>query len=173
MSVRREVQLGETLGIDQSIDLGDPSVRDGEGHHREQSPVRGDDGARGAVDDRRPNRRVELGVGGRAPCHGLGAAKDERRLLAQTGIDPELDLGSEHRDECVEVAIARRGEEGVDDLPLSHEIRVGLRGALHAPSRAAGELLSRRFGTVQSRGDVREWHGEDVMQHEGKSLRRR
>ena len=84
-----------------------------------------------------------------------------------------LDLGREDRDERVEVAITRRGEEGVDDLPLLHEIRVGLASAVHAPSRAAGELLSRRLGTVQSRGDVREWHRKDIMQHEGKSLRRR
>ena len=105
--------------------------------------------------------------------HGLGPAEDQRRLLAQTAIDPQFDLGIEDVQERIEVAITRRGEERVDDLPLSHDIRVGLRSALHAPSRAAGELLSRRFGTVESRGDVREWHRKDIVQHEGEPLRRR
>ena len=53
------------------------------------------------------------------PGHGLGAAKNERGSGAQhAAITPELDIGIEHGDERVEVAIARSGEERIDD-PMS------------------------------------------------------
>jgi hypothetical protein len=105
------------------------------------------------------------------PCHGLRAAKNERGFLAQhAAIDSELDIGIEHRDECVEVAIARRGEERVDDLPLSSEVRIRLRGSLHTAPGAAGQLLRGGFGAVKGSGDIRKRHAEHVVQDEREPL---
>jgi hypothetical protein len=64
------------------------------------------------------------------PYHGLGSAKNARGFRAQhAAIDPELDVGIEHGDERVKVAIARSGEERIDDLPLSRKVRIRLRGS--------------------------------------------
>jgi hypothetical protein len=53
------------------------------------------------------------------PCHGCCASKNDGGFLAQhAAVDPEFDVWVEYREECVEVAIARGGEERVDDLSL-------------------------------------------------------
>ncbi len=105
-------------------------------------------------------------------CHGVSAAKDQRGLLAQdAAVDSQLDVGIEHGEERLEVAIARGSEERVDQLPLSHEIRIGL-GEPRTSPRAAGKLLRGCFGAVEDRGDLRESHAEHVVQHEREPLRR-
>ena len=90
------------------------------------------------------------------PGDGVGATENERGVLAEpAAIDPELDFGIEHREQCLEVAIARGGEKGIDHLPLPSKILVRLRGSPYAP-RAASELLYGCFGAVEDVRDVRE-----------------
>jgi hypothetical protein len=153
--------LGESLRVDERVDLGDLSVGDAEGHHRKHSPARSYHGSRRAVDERRPHEWVQLGIGGRVPYHGLASAKNARGFRAQhAAIDPELDVGIEHGDERVKVAIARSGEERIDDLPLSRKVRIRLRGSPHTAPGAAGQLLRCGLGTVKGTGDVRKRHVE-------------
>jgi hypothetical protein len=45
------------------------------------------------------------------------------------------------------------------------EVLVGGRGATHSAAGSAGEHLGQPGGTVDDRGDLRERHGEDVVQH--------
>ena len=121
-----EVELLEALGIGEGIDPGDLSVGDGERHHGEHPPGGGYHGSRGAVDQRWPDEQGELGVGGGVGRYGLRAAEDQRCVLAQqAAVDPQFDAGIEHRDQGVEVAIARGGEECANHLPLPGEVRVG------------------------------------------------
>ena len=53
-------------------------------------------------------------------------------------VGAEHDVRVEHREQRVEVAAARGGEEGVDDLPLAGEIGVGHRWPRPAPGGARG-----------------------------------
>src|SRR5581483_10884190 len=68
-----ELEFGESLGVQQSVDLTGLSFVDGEGHDCEQLSVRGHDGACRAVDERRHHERIQTGVGGRVSGHGLSA----------------------------------------------------------------------------------------------------
>jgi hypothetical protein len=83
----------------------------------------------------------------------------------------EHDVGVEHREERVEVTLARRGEEGVDDLSLAAE--VGLRdggGPADPPAGEAGKLARCLGGAAHDEGDLVVGHGEQVVQHERQSL---
>jgi hypothetical protein len=81
-----------------------------------------------------------------------------------------VDLGVEHLQEGTEVAVARSGEERIDDAALLREVTVRLRRAAHAPAGAARQLLGGRLGAVEDRRDLGEGHAEDVVQHERESL---
>ena len=83
------------------------------------------------------------------------------------------DVGIEHRDQPVEVPIARGREEGLDDLALSVEVGVG-DGVLspYASAGTARQLARRLGGAVDDRRDLVEGHREDVVQHERKPLGR-
>src|SRR4051812_12103560 len=70
-----EVELRQTLGVDERVDRGDPAAGDGEPHHGEQSPAWRHYGAGRAVDERGPDERVELRVGGRVRGHGVRASQ--------------------------------------------------------------------------------------------------
>ncbi len=61
------------------------------------------------------------------------------------GVGAQHDVGVQHRDQPVEVAVARGGEEGVDDLALPAPGRRRGAGALapHAAAGAAGQLAGR------------------------------
>jgi hypothetical protein len=78
-----EIELRETLRVEESIDLDDLPVRDGEGHHRQHAAARRHDGPGG--------------------------------------------VGVEHLQEGIEVAVARGGEERIDDASLPREVTVRLR----------------------------------------------
>ena len=62
-----------------------------------------------------------------------------------TAVCAQHHIGVQQGDESVEVAVARGGEECIDDLPLSAHIRVGRRCAPHATTGTAGQL-ARGFG---------------------------
>jgi hypothetical protein len=71
------------------------------------------------------------GTGDRGPC--------ER--ACRTRIDAEDDVGIEDGNECLEVAVARRGEKCIDDLALMRKVCIGVgRGALDSASGTAGQL---------------------------------
>ena len=82
------------------------------------------------------------------------AAKHERGVLAQdAAIDPEFDVGMEHGEERLEVAVACGGEERGHDLCLL--CQVGVR--LGSPERAAARgwrAAGRRPRSVQEQYDV-------------------
>ena len=82
--------------------------------------------------------------------------KDQRGFLAQhAAVDPQFDAGIEHRDQGAEVAIARGGEERVDDLALSCEVRVRLgRASYTIRGRCLIHVCSHatvRPGTIRNR----------------------
>ena len=78
---------------------------------------------------------------GRAGRHGVRPADDSRSAQARrTAVGPQHDVGVEHREEPVEVAVARGREERVDELPLLGEVRFGCRCRAEATPRTAGEL---------------------------------
>ena len=110
-------------------------------------PAGGYHGSRGAVDQRWPDKRGELGVGGGVGRHGLRSAEDQRCVLAQhAAVDPQFDAGIEHRDQGVEVAIARGGEERANHLLLPGGASGRAWGELCTRSPGpAGELLARRL----------------------------
>jgi hypothetical protein len=89
-------------------------------------------------------------------------------------VGPEHDVRVEHREQCLEVTAARRGHEGLDDLPLAGEIRLGQRGrSLYPTASAARELPCRGGRAPDHRSDLLERHGEQVVQHERDPLGRR
>jgi hypothetical protein len=45
--------------------------------------------------------------------------------MRRSPVGPQHDIGVEDRDERIEVAAVRRGEEGVDYFPLAGDIGVG------------------------------------------------
>jgi hypothetical protein len=95
------------------------------------------------------------------------------RPAAALRIDPENDLRVEDRDQGLEIALARGGEEGIGHLTLAAE--VGVRGwgpALDPAAGAASELSRRGRRAVDDRCDLVERHGEHVVQHEGEPLGR-
>ncbi len=108
------------------------------------------------------------------PCYGLGAAKCEKDNLTQhAAVDPKLDVPDRvPRGGEPKVAFARGGEERFFDLSLSREVSVRLRGSPNASSRTAGELLGGEFGSVESGGDVRKRHAEDLRTAQTRAFRR-
>ena len=104
-----QVDPPQPLRIGEGVDLHDPPVRDGEAHHRGELPLRGDDDAGGAVDQRRPARR---GRGGRRRAPGrrrrARAHDHRRRRPGGAAVRAQHDVRIEHGDEGVEVAAGRR-----------------------------------------------------------------
>ena len=96
----------------------------------------------------------------------------------RTSLDPaaprigsENHIRVENRDQSLEVPVARRREERLDDLSLSIRVGVG-HGVLrpHAATGAARELTGRLGGAIDDRRDLVEGHGEDVVEHEREPL---
>ena len=83
----------------------------------------------------------------------------------------EHDVRVEHGKQRLEVPTTRRGEERVDDLPLTGEIWIKRRRTpAHPAARAARELTRRCRRTADDRGDIVKRDGEGVVQHKGESL---
>ena len=99
------------------------------------------------------------------------SASEPSRWAAVIGA--EHHLGIQHREQPLEVAVARGLEEGLDDLLLPAEIGVRRRRALHPAAGAAGQLPRRSGRAADDRRDLLERHGEHVVQHEGKPFGRR
>jgi hypothetical protein len=73
----------------------------------------------------------------------------------------------------MEIAVARRSKEGIDDLSLAGEIGIGGSGcAKHPVPRAARELPCRSGKAANDRSDFIEGHAKHIVQHEGQPLRR-
>ena len=131
-----------------------------------------DTSAGGAVDERTADREPGAGPHRRLAGDRLRAVGSVREP-GQPSVGPEHDIGGEHRDERLEVAAARRGQERVHDLPLFGERGVrDRRGGAHPPAGAAGQLPGRRGRAVDDRGDLLERHREHVMQDERQPLGR-
>src|SRR5215212_1510691 len=140
---RREVEPAEALGVGEYVNLDDFPAPDRETHHREWPSPRGRYESGGSVDERRPREGSKLREGERLPGHGARPPDHPRRARG-SGVCPEHDFRIEHREERVEVAAARGGEEGVDDLPLAAEIGVGSRGRPPHAAACPARQLPRR-----------------------------
>ena len=114
---------------------------------RERPPVPEGDGADRAADQRQPHVDIVAPEGDRLAGHVGRSADDPRRADGHgAGVGPQDDVGVQHLEQRVEVALARSREEGVEDLALGVEVGVGDRGlALDAAAGAAREL-ARRVG---------------------------
>jgi len=155
--------------VGEDVDLDDPPAGDREAHDRNRPAAGGHDESGGAVDERRLGEPGPSREGIRLPGHGLRAAEPHR--YAGTGVGAQDDVRVEQREECVEVAVARGGEEGVDDRALAGRIGVGYRCLCLDPAAgAAGELPGRRRGPPDDGCDVVEGYGEHVVQHEREPL---
>ncbi len=118
------------------------------------------------------------------PRHGLGATHlGPERWCAlglpadarghRGGIGPEHHVRIEHGQERREVAAARGGEEGGDDLPAPVAVGVpGFRLALHPPPCPARELPGGVEGAADDRRDLVEGQVEHVVEDEGDAFRR-
>ena len=82
------------------------------------------------------------------------------------------DVWVEHRDERLEVTVARRGEERVDDLALAGDVGIRLGRTPHPSPRPAGELPRRGRSAIHDRGDLVEGDIEHVVEHERQPLGR-
>src|SRR4029450_5254262 len=92
-----------------------------------------------AVDQRGPRHQAELGGGHRSAGDVLGAANLEDGPAAR--VRAFHDVGIEHGDEGVEVAVAGGGQEGGNDLVLGGRVGVGGRvRTADAAAAAAGEV---------------------------------
>jgi hypothetical protein len=101
----------------------------------------------------------------------FGTVNDDRSAVSESAaVDPEDDVGVEHPDERLEIAVTGGGEEGVDDASLLAQIGFRFRRVLHPAPRAAGELHCRHFGALEHRGDVGEGHAEHVVQNKREPL---
>ena len=86
-------------------------------------------------------------------------------------VGPEDDVRVEDADERLEVAGARRREEGVDDATLDRQVGVRVRRALADPAaRPARQLAGRGRRLPDDLGDLVERHREDVVEHERQAL---
>jgi ABC-2 type transport system ATP-binding protein len=131
--------------------------------------ARCDDQTRAAVYHRWPG---ELREGAPArehlACDGVGSryGLSCTRTLA-AGVDPEDDIGVEHRHERIEVALARCREKGIHELALLRQVNIAGRcRTANASSRTAGELTRVRRRRPDDWCDLVERHGEHVVQDE-------
>ena len=122
----------------------------------------------------RPSCRVHHRPAGHGHRTAYGSCRGGHAGREGSLVGPDDDVGVEHGEEGVEIAVARGGQEGVDHDPLALEVGVGdsRRLALDAPAGAAGQLAGRLGGAFDDRGDLVEGDGEDVVQDEGEPLGR-
>jgi hypothetical protein len=105
----------EPLGVQNQIDLEDPAGTHRHRHDAYRPPVRHPDQPRGVVDHRRPGGRREPAEAECLPGHRRGSPDHGHAAVA--GVGPQHDVGVEYGHQGLEVAAARRGEEGLDDPP--------------------------------------------------------
>ena len=150
----------------------DPPALDRDGEDREWTPIGRPGNAAGDPVDEDPRRRFgELTEGHRLRGDGLRAADQRGQTRTRhPAVGAQHDLRVEDGQEAFEVTGARSRQERVDDGPLAIEIDVGDGRALDASTGTARELPRRRRRSADDRCDLVEWHGEDVVQHEGDTL---
>ena len=102
-----------------------------------------------------------------APC--TTRRKPGRRTPPSAALH---DIGVEQREQCLEVTVASRGEEGIHDRALTIEVGVGHRCSPHATSGTARQLARGGRRAPDDGGDLVERHREHVVEHEGDALGR-
>ena len=118
-------------------------------------PSRSADGADRAVDQREPHVDIVAPEGDRLASHVGRSADDLRRADRHgAGVGPEDDVRVQHLEQCVEVALARGGEERVEDLALGVEVGVGDRALALDPAARAARELARRSGERSTIGAI-------------------
>jgi hypothetical protein len=107
-------------------------------------------GAGGAVDQRRTQDRVRQRKRNCSPRNLASSAANERSDAVLATIGPQYLLRIEYREKPVEVALTRRGEEGIDDFSLTCDIGVRSRNGCTLHDAAEGrpvEFATPRFPT--------------------------
>jgi hypothetical protein len=126
------------------------------------------DEPRFGVDSHRSHRRREPRTDERVSGSWRGAAN---LLQRRSEIESNHDVGIEHPKQRVEVAGARRRQEGGHHLALGTHVRVERRGyALDAAPGATRELPDRGRRLADDPCDLLESNAERVVQHEGEPL---
>ena len=93
----RQVERGQPIEVVERVDGDDAAVGDGEGHHRHRPPVRCDDDAGGAVDQRRARRRQRPRTNMIRRCSATARApRTIARRAARPGVGAQHDVGVEH-----------------------------------------------------------------------------
>src|SRR4051812_7490607 len=112
-----EVELAKAGRVGEPVHLDDSSVPYREPSDRKGLTVQRRDHSDRAVDERRlyyePEPGIELGL-----PNDRGRPTDFSRSGCSK-VGSKDDIGVENRDQSIEVTIARRREEGIDDLSLS------------------------------------------------------
>ena len=164
-----EIDLGESLRVDEEVELDDPALVDREGADRERDapPVRDDAGR--AVDERLSDGEPRLAKDGRL-AGDVGRATDDARP-ASAPVGAKDDVGGEDRDERIEVAPVRGRQEGVHDPPLGAEVGVSRRRTASDPLACpARKLTGGLRRPIDDRRDLFEGNGEHVVEHESQTL---
>jgi hypothetical protein len=117
--------------------------------------------SRGSVHE---HRSCEPDTPGEGECLLGHSSRPAYLARHSTAVCSEHNLGVEHREQRVEVNVARGSKEGIDGFSLANEISVGNRGSpSHPAACTARELSCCGRGAVHDGGDLVEGHGEHVM----------
>src|SRR5947209_1126873 len=136
----------DDLRIGPEVKGRDAVTGDSEANDGDHLPVCAHHHARGAMDDGRMGQMRKSRASAHDPAGNRAGPGQHRRYATafRVAIDPEDDVRIEHGDQRLEVATARRGQEGIDHPPLLLQVWLGHPSGAHPPSGAAGELASRR-----------------------------
>ena len=137
--------MAETSRVEQHLDGGDPAAGHREGHHGLHLAADHHHDPGGAVDQRRPHERRQLGGQHGLTGH-LARAVDDDGPPGPPGaaVGAQHHLRIEDRDQRVEIAVPGRGEERVHHFALLGQIGIRRRRlAPHPPAGPARELPGR------------------------------
>ena len=127
------MQLAQTRGIGDRLDLDDLSAYDCEIEDEEQPALPGDDESYRSIHESRPR---SVGPSRELPGHGSGTTdlpRHARTRRHSDAVGSEHDVRVEHSEQCVEGTLARGGKEGIHHFSLGGEIDILHRVSVSLP----------------------------------------
>ncbi|MBO0654612.1 hypothetical protein J1792_18050 [Streptomyces triculaminicus] len=101
------------------------------------------------------------------------AGADRRRPhQVETMMAMSMTMLNANLQQLLELTVAGRGQEGLGHLALLSSGACRLLGGLYFPAGAGGEHFGRVGGLAENGADLREGHGEHVVQHERQAFNR-